>query len=90
MENRAPVYWSNYTGPLPFAAVGAADDAGQGGGNRPRRARPGTRSRRLDGRPSPCRSRWPYGPTQMPPMPMTDEEREALVKYLGPAGPVRE
>lgn len=75
-----PVYWSNYSGPLPYAAVGAAAT----------RAAAGTAA---DGQqpmsvweaialPQPL----PYGPTQMPPMPMTDEERAALVRYLARLG----
>lgn len=79
-DNRMPVYWSNYSGPLPYAAVGAAAT----------RAAAGTAA---DGQqpmsvweaialPQPLQ----YGPTQMPPMPMTDEERAALVRYLARLG----
>lgn len=60
VENRAPSYWSNYQGPLPFAyAPGAETDL-----QAPR----------------------PLGPTQMPPMPMTDDERAALVRWLARLG----
>ena len=31
-DNRMPVYWSNYSGPLPYAAVGAAARAAASGG----------------------------------------------------------
>lgn len=61
IENRAPVYWSNYSGPLPFAG-GDADAA---------LALPQAIE---------------LPPTQMPPMPMTDEERAILVRWLARLG----
>lgn len=60
VENRAPVYWSNYQGPLPLAhGDGDAVDL-------------------------PPAQQLPR--TQMPPMPMTDEERAELVRWLARLG----
>jgi len=60
VENRAPVYWSNYQGPLPFMyAPGAEVEL-----------------------PPPR----PLGRTQMPALPMSDEERAALVRWLARLG----
>lgn len=64
VENRAPMYWSNYSGPLPLAASGGAHDE------------------QVEALPDPQ----PLPRTQMPPMPMTDDEREALVRYLARLG----
>lgn len=65
VENRAPVYWSNYEGPLPFAYASEVDAEEAAAELPPPR---------------------PLGPTQMPPMPMTDEERAALVRWLARLG----
>jgi len=90
MENRAPVYWSNYNGPLPFAvgesssesaavqeqtAPGIVNIGGDAGA---------TDRDLLTTLPLPVRQE--LGATQMPPMPMSDEERAALVKYLARLG----
>lgn len=89
VENRAPVYWSNYAGPLPFAQpaadvrvpedkpeVAAATPRGRGAG---RRAPEGVALAAALETPQPVPITLP---TQMPPMPMTDEERDILVEYL--------
>jgi len=60
VENRAPVYWSNYQGPLPFMYAPGAEV----------------------GLPPPR----PLGRTQMPALPMSDEERAALVRWLARLG----
>lgn len=91
IANRAPVYWSNYSGPLPFAvgegdvAQGAAvqDQTATGileiGGN------VGAQERDLLTT-LPLPTRQELGMTQMPPMPMSDQERADLVKYLSRLG----
>ncbi|MFS8543758.1 MAG: c-type cytochrome, partial [Limnochordales bacterium] len=90
MENRAPVYWSNYSGPLPYAAAGAAQrrtaaaqaaPVGTAGAGGPDDDRWGSVWEQL-ALPNPV----PLPPTQMPPMPMTDEERAALVRWLARLG----
>jgi len=90
VENRAPVYWSNYSGPLPYAAAGSADmrtATGQTVGSIN-----GTTTAASN---AAAHSVWeslalpnpvPLNPTQMPPMPMTDEEREVLVHWLARLG----
>jgi len=90
MENRAPVYWSNYSGPLPYAAAGAAQrrtaaaqaaPVGTAGAGGPDDDRWGSVWEQL-ALPNPV----PLPPTQMPPMPMTDEERAELVRWLARLG----
>lgn len=88
-ENRAPVYWSNYAGPLPFAqpvsevreaggttALAAARPRGRGTG---REVPQGVALGAATELPQPLALELP---TQMPAMPMTDEERDILVEYL--------
>lgn len=90
VQNRGPVYWSNYAGPLPFAQrvvevreadverSGPVRQRGRGAGLTPPVSEQGGGAQFLD-IPSPV----PHTlPTQMPPMPMTDEERDILVEYL--------
>lgn len=89
--NRAPVYWSNYSGPLPFA-VGA--DTSGGGAAMQRQTGQGILDIGGDAgaidrdllTTLPLPTRQELGATQMPPMPMTDEERADLVKYLARLG----
>lgn len=91
VENRAPVYWSNYSGPLPFAT----GEAKAGGGAEAQR-QTGTGILDIEGDAGaidrsllttlPLPMPQALGATQMPPMPMSDEERANLVKYLSRLG----
>lgn len=89
VENRAPTYWSNYSGPLPFAQPATAvRDLQEGPGAPGDRPRGRGTSRRVPAGvalAAPMELPQPLPlelPTQMPAMPMTDEERDALVEYL--------
>lgn len=73
-QKRAPVYWSNYAGPLPFARDA---DASQAEGNP---AGGGGQPSNITDIPLPNPLELPD--TIMPAIPMTDEERAALVEYL--------
>lgn len=96
-ENRAPVYWSNYTGPLPYAAFGAAEGRSTSGTERQQSGGAAAGAAGAPGTPVPADMAgiWediplpqprPLPPTQMPPLPMSDEERADLVKYLSRLG----
>lgn len=94
--NRAPMYWSNYDGPLPFAVGDEAsrDEALRAQAEAQRQTGTGivgadgdvgpTDRDLLSALPLPVKQE--LGATQMPPMPMTDEERADLVKYLSRLG----
>ncbi|MBO8142440.1 MAG: c-type cytochrome [Firmicutes bacterium] len=96
MENRAPKYWSNYSGPLPYAAAGAGAqrDASAVAERLPATGSPVERLPQ-DSAAEDARGVWmqipipearPLGPTQMPALPMTDEERAALARWLARIG----
>src|SRR5690606_37528191 len=90
VTNRAPTYWSNNSGPLPFAqtaqSVREPEERPQtvsGGTPRGR----GASRRRPEGVALAASLETPQPlplelPTQMPMMPMSDEERDILVEYL--------
>lgn len=91
VENRAPMYWSNYNGPLPFAVAGEttgdspAAERQTGQGILDIEGDVGAIDRSmLSTLPLPTRQE--LGTTQMPPMPMSDDERADLVKYLSRLG----
>jgi len=99
MENRAPVYWSNYSGPLPYAAAGSAQQ--RTAASQPAPVAGATGSTVVNGAsaqagdPDQWASVWetlalpnpvPLPPTQMPPLPMTPEERQTLVRWLARLG----
>lgn len=93
VKNRAPVYWSNYGGPLPYAAAGSAQT--RTAGAQAARVQTGTGTSVVEVARDDWASVWeqiplpnpvPLNPTQMPPMPMTDEERRILVRWLARLG----
>ncbi|BAS27361.1 c-type cytochrome [Limnochorda pilosa] len=85
MKDRAPVYWSNYGGPLltpqgmqalqSQPGAGTAQARGEAGGGAP-----GGGSQAV--KDLPLNPPVPLGPTQMPKLLFTDDELDVLVQYL--------
>lgn len=79
VENRAPVYWSNYGGPLqfPFEPAAQREAGGAGSAAGPQESMAGGAAPGLE-----IPQGLPLPPTRMPALPLSEEELDILVEYL--------